>query len=74
MYLLNKLDSNSFYRFGDTFYNVFNMNKEMVVLVVVVVVTVFNFNSHTLEFFELKKNNISLELMHSNGDQIEWFS
>ena len=48
------------------------MNKEMVVLVVVV--TVFNFNSHTLEFFELKKNNIALELMHSNGDQIEWFS
>lgn len=72
MYLFNKLDSNSFYRFGDTFYNVFNMNKEMVVLVVVV--TVFNFNSHTLEFFELKKNNIALELMHSNGDQIEWFS
>lgn len=67
MYLFNKLDSNSFYRFGDTFYNVFNMNKEMVVLVVVV--TVFNFNSHTLEFFELKKNNISLELMRSNGDQ-----
>ena len=67
MYLFNKLDSNSFYRFGDAFYNVFNMNKEMVVLVVVV--TVFNFNSHTLEFFELKKNNISLELMRSNGDQ-----
>ena len=37
--LFNKLDNNSFYRFGDTFYNhVFNVNKEMVVLVVVVVV------------------------------------
>ena len=50
------------------------MNKEMVVLVVVVVV-VQSLNSHTLEFLELKKNNISfIELMHSNGDQIEWFS
>jgi len=48
VYLFNKLDSNSFYRFGDTFYNVFNMNKEMVVLVVVVVVVQSLILTHTL--------------------------
>ena len=48
MYLFNKLDSNSFYRFGDTFYNVFNMNEEMVVLVMVVVVVQSLILTHTL--------------------------
>ena len=49
MYLFNKLDSNSFYRFGDTFYNVFNMNEEMVVLVMVVVVVQSLILTHTLK-------------------------
>lgn len=48
VYLFNKLDSDNFYRFGDTFYNVFNMNKEMVVLVVVVVVVQSLILTHTL--------------------------
>ena len=55
LYLFNKLDSNSFYRFGDTFYNVFNMNKAMVVLVVVVVVVQSLILTHTL------KNSSSLK-------------
>ena len=49
LYLFNKLNNNSFYRFGDTFYNhVFNVNKEMVVLVVVVVVVQSLILTHTL--------------------------
>ena len=57
LYLFNKLGSNSFYRFGDTFYDVFNMNKAMVVLVVVVVVVVVQslILTHTL------KNSSSLK-------------